>query len=57
MREKKLNKGIRVSLENFGKFNHTDTRDNDAIREVRICPLYAISMLPRLLVHKLEISE
>ena len=49
MREKQLSKAVRCSLENIGTFNYTDTADNDSIRNVTICPLYAISQLPRIL--------
>lgn len=49
MRVKKLSKAIRCSLENFGSFDYTDTKDHNAIRHVTICPLYAISQLHRLI--------
>lgn len=49
MREKKLKRGIRSSLENFGRLEYTDSNDAGAKREVIICPLYAISMLDSLL--------
>lgn len=42
MREKKLSKAIRCSLENFGRFSYDD---NGEIREVCICPVYAVSMI------------
>ncbi|NDV63711.1 ATP-binding protein [Bacteroides sp. 224] len=45
MREKKLMKGIRCSLENFGAFDYIDNEANGAVRHVCICPLYAISMM------------
>lgn len=48
MREKKLSQAIRCSLENFGSFDYTDGKDNNAVRHVIICPLYAISQLNRL---------
>lgn len=48
MREKKLSKAIRCSLENFGSFDYIDAKDGDAVRHVAICPLYAISKLARL---------
>lgn len=44
MREKKLHYAIRCSLENFGKFEYADNEDSE-VRHVRICPIYAISML------------
>ena len=42
MRDKHLKEAVRCSLENFGSFEYVDTEDNNAIRQVRICPLYAI---------------
>ncbi len=45
MREKHLTEGIRCSLENFGELEYTDKEDGDAIRRVRILPLYAMSIL------------
>lgn len=45
MREKHLADAIRCSLENFGEFEYKDHEDSDAIRHVRILPLYAISLL------------
>lgn len=45
MREKHLTDAIRCSLENFGEFEYIDNQDNDAVRHVRILPLYAISQL------------
>lgn len=48
MRDKKLTQGIRCSLENFGSFDYTDSEAGGIIRYVRICPLYALSMLPSL---------
>jgi len=47
MREKKLTKAIRCSLENFGSFDYIDAKDSDAIRHVSICPLFAISQMNR----------
>lgn len=49
MREKNLNLGVRCSLENFGKFTYTDNLADDALRQVVICPLFAMSMLQKLL--------
>lgn len=49
MREKKLIHGVRCSLENFGTLSYTDKEDNDAVRNVTICPLFAMSQLSRLL--------
>ena len=45
MREKHLTEAVRCSLENFGSFEYIDKEDNNAVRHVRICPLYAISSL------------
>lgn len=49
MREKNLTRAIRCSLENFSSFDYTDTKSDNAIRHVLICPLYAISQMQRLL--------
>lgn len=45
MREKHLTEAVRCSLENFGSFEYIDKEDGDAVRHVRICPLYALSQL------------
>ena len=45
MRDKKLHYAIRCSMENFGKFDYVDKGDNDEVRHVRICPLYAIAKI------------
>ena len=45
MREKHLDNAIRCSLENFGSFDYIDHDAADAIRDVDICPLYALSQL------------
>lgn len=45
MREKGLNDAIRCSLENFGSFDYADMESGGTVRHVRICPLYAVSML------------
>lgn len=47
MREKHLEYAVRCSLENFGSFDYIDTLDNDAVRHVDICPLYAMSLLEK----------
>lgn len=47
MQEKSLTNAVRCSLENFGTFDHNDL--SGAVRKVLICPLFAISLLPRLL--------
>lgn len=49
MREKNLPLAVRCSLENFGTFDYVDKEADDAVRHVCICPLYAVSMLHRLL--------
>ena len=49
MREKKLTKAIRCSLENFGAFDYEDKEDDCTLRHVQICPLYAISQMDALL--------
>ncbi len=45
MREKKLGRAVRCSLENFGSFIYEDAEAGNAIRTVTICPIYAISMM------------
>ena len=45
MREKKLTEAVRCSLENFGSFEYTDQEDHGTVRQVRICPLYAVSRM------------
>ena len=47
MREKQLSRAVRCSLENFGEFTYIDVADNDAPRNVTICPLYAVSQMAR----------
>lgn len=54
MREKNLTGGIRMSLENFGKFEYTDNQADGAVRRVSICPLYAVSQLPRIIETALQ---
>ena len=48
MREKRLTEAIRCSLENFGEFEYVDKDDNQAVRHVSVCPLYALKQLSRL---------
>lgn len=48
MREKKITQAVRCSLENFGTFDYIDEKANNAVRHITICPLYAISQMPRL---------
>lgn len=45
MREKHLTEAIRCSLENFGEFTYIDQADQQAIRHVKICPLYALKQI------------
>ena len=47
MREKKLTQAVRCSLENFGRFAYTDKDANNAVRNVMICPLFAISQMDK----------
>ena len=47
MRERKLTNAIRCSLENFGAFDYQDSEAGEAVRHIRICPLYAISQMER----------
>ena len=49
MREKKLKYAVRSSLEKSGIIEYTDKEQNDDIRKVVICPLYAISQMSNLL--------
>lgn len=49
MSQKKLSEAFRCSLENFGQFSRTDSQDVSRIYHVTICPLYAMSQMPRLL--------
>ena len=48
MREKHLTHAVRCSLENFGSFSFVDKEDEDSVRHVDICPLYALTMLPQI---------
>jgi hypothetical protein len=60
MRERKLSRAIRCSLENFGEFDYIDDRSatkgdacqskkaEGAVRHVRIFPLYAINVFHKL---------
>ena len=43
MRKRKLHEAIRVSLENFGKFDYCDSEEPSEQRHVDIIPLYALS--------------
>lgn len=47
MREKRVERGVRCSLENFGSFEHEDD-EAKCTRHIAICPLYALSMLKSL---------
>ncbi len=48
MRDKKLHFAIRCSLENFGKFNYIDKEDNLQVRQIHICPIYAIAQIEQI---------
>jgi hypothetical protein len=48
MRERKLSQAIRCSLENFGEFDYIDDKAGNAVRHVRIFPLYAIHVFHKL---------
>ena len=45
MREEHLTKAACYSLENFGSFEYMDKEDDNTVRHVRICPLFAKSQL------------
>lgn len=45
MHNKHISKALRCSLENFGQIEYVDKQDGDAVRQVTINPLYAISNL------------
>lgn len=49
MREKKLTSAVRCSLENFDELEYIDNKADNTIRHVKICPLYAISQMNRLM--------
>ena len=49
MNEKHLDNALRCSMENFGSFEYQDVKDNNAVRHVQICPLYAMSQMDKLL--------
>ena len=49
MNEKHLHNALRCSMENFGSFEYQDVKDNNAVRHVQICPLYAMSQMDKLL--------
>lgn len=49
MREKKLHRAVRCSLENYSTLSYTDAQADNAERFVKICPLFAISQMERLL--------
>lgn len=52
MREKKINMGVRCSLENFSTFEYQDEIDGDEVRHITVCPLYAMSMLNKLITNR-----
>ena len=43
MRKRKLTEAVRTSLENFGEFEYVDPMADNALRHVKIIPLYALS--------------
>ena len=47
--EKHLDNALRCSMENYGSFEYQDVKDNNAVRHVQICPLYAMSQMDKLL--------
>jgi len=49
MNQKHIDNAIRCSLENYGSFDATDVNDNNAVRHVQICPLFAISQMSKIL--------
>ena len=49
MNEKHLDNALRCSMENYGSFEYQDVKDNNAVRHVQICPLYAMSQMDKLL--------
>ncbi|MDE6668081.1 MAG: AAA family ATPase [Muribaculaceae bacterium] len=49
MREKQLNFGVRSSLENFASLTYIDAEAGNTVRNVTVCPLYALSQLDRLI--------
>jgi len=49
MGEKHLDNAVRCSLENYGSFDAADAGDNNVVRHVQICPLFAISQMGKIL--------
>ena len=47
--DKKLKYAVRSSLENFGLLNRIIKEDQQEIKQVIICPLYALSQMNRLI--------
>ena len=45
MRNKHLTNAVRCSLENFSLLESTDAKDKNALRRIRIIPLFAVSNL------------
>lgn len=43
MRKKQLSEAVRISLENFSKFEYVDSEDNNHVRNISVVPLYALS--------------
>lgn len=49
LRQKRLSRAVRCSLENFGQIIRSEQENPDIEYHITICPLYAISQLRRLL--------
>lgn len=49
MRSKNVSVAVRCSLENFGEFDYVDPKSDNAVRHVHICPIFAISMMHKIL--------
>ena len=45
MRQKKITDAVRCSLENFSSITYSDKKDHQALRKVKIIPLFAVSNL------------
>ena len=45
MRKRKLHEAVRTSLEPFGEFDYVDAEAENAVRHVKVVPLYALSNL------------
>ncbi|MBP3763093.1 MAG: ATP-binding protein [Bacteroidales bacterium] len=45
MRKRHLTNAVRTSLENFTRFDHVDSQDNQSVRRIEVIPLYALKTL------------